>query len=94
MMICPLIDKLCRHCSKEFKHTGEFTRIFKDLKTGFFMAAGQGTACVPMGEFCNNDGRHFVRDLKECPAKIALGVPLVPLELSELQWMSCREVSV
>jgi hypothetical protein len=45
------------------------------------------------GAFCNNDGRHYVSELSECPIPGARTVPLVPVELSELQWMARRETA-
>jgi len=43
-----------------------------------------------MGAFCNNDG-NYVSELAECPIPGARTVPLVPVELSELDWMRRRE---
>ena len=45
------------------------------------------------GAWCNNDGKHYVSELTECPIPGARAVPLVPFELSELQWMSRRETA-
>lgn len=44
---------------------------------------------IDFGEFCNNDGRHYVKDLPEFPVQGALAMP-VPEALAgvdELTWM-------
>ena len=43
------------------------------------------------GAWCNNDGRHYVLELTECPIPGARAAPLVLVELSELDWMRRRE---
>jgi hypothetical protein len=43
-----------------------------------------------LGAFCNNDGRHFVRELEACPVPEALAVPLVPYEIDPLTWMRLK----
>jgi hypothetical protein len=45
---------------------------------------------VTLGLFCNNDGRHFVRELTECPMQEGMNVPLVKKETTELEWMRMR----
>ena len=85
MQKCPLKGKGCRHCSQEHQVTVE--RVL--VKTG---KTERREVRTPLGERCNNDGRHYVRELKECPADIALGVPLVPYEVSELDWMRTKMI--
>jgi hypothetical protein len=46
-----------------------------------------------LDEFCNNDGRHCISELTECPIPGAQAAPAVPFELSELQWMARRETA-
>jgi hypothetical protein len=45
----------------------------------------------PKGPFCNNDGKHYVSELNECPIPGARAAPLVQVELSEFDWMRRRE---
>jgi hypothetical protein len=83
MQKCPSNGRECRHCSKEHAVTVE--RVL--VKTG---KTERREVRTPLGEWCNNDGRHYVRELKECPTDIALGVPLVPYVESELDWSKRR----
>lgn len=88
---CPKKGGPCRHCSIETV-LRPFTRILKDARTGLFKPGERGLCRSVIGEFCNNDGRHFVRDLLSCPVPGALAVPLVPVEVSELDWARRRSV--
>jgi hypothetical protein len=46
-----------------------------------------------LGKFCNNDGMHFVRDLKVCPSTIRPTAPFRPWnEVSELEWARMKGV--
>lgn len=79
--VCPMTGKECQYVSME--------RVIKIqrvgvIKTGRFE---RRETRIDLGEFCNNDGKHFVRDLKECPIPGALAVPLVPFVVDELTWM-------
>lgn len=80
-VICPMTKSPCRHCSNE-----EILNVSRVgiIKTGQIERREIRT---PLGQFCNNDGRHFVRELDACPIPGALAAPLVPYELSELEWM-------
>lgn len=81
---CPLGKQPCRHCSDETKVIVQRVGV---VKTG---TLEKRTTVVRMGTFCNNDGRHFVHDLAECPMSAALAAPLVKHEITELEWMAAR----
>ena len=81
--VCPKTGAPCDFCSNEV------TRI--TTRTGDIVSGIKRTVkTTPKGEFCNNDGRHFVADLDECPIPAALAVPLVPRQVSELEWMQIQ----
>ena len=82
---CPLnYNDPCRHCSDEEKIS---IQLVGDLKTNKLV---HHLCRIPLGKFCNNDGRHFVKDMKECPVPAALAVPLVPYQVSEREWFARR----
>lgn len=79
-IVCERTGKPCRHCSEE-----KFTNI---SRVGV-IATGQieiRKTVAPLGQRCNNDGRHLVRELSTCPIPGALSVPLIRHEVSELEW--------
>ena len=81
MHYCPLGKGICRHCSDEvlveFKHVGVIkTQLMERIETR-----------IKLGLWCNNDGRHYVRELKSCPAIDALTTPIVPREPDLVAWM-------
>jgi len=80
-MNCPKTGNPYRHASEN-----KIPRVERiaDLKTKTIQ---KKTTYENKGVFCNNDGRHYIRDLKVCPASEALGVPLVPYVESEFDWM-------
>jgi len=80
--ICPLVKRECGHCSMEQSVTGVFTKLKKNPVTHMFDPAGRGTNVIKLGEFCNNDGRHFVRDLNGCPNDFIEDVPR-PVKVEE-----------
>jgi hypothetical protein len=85
--ICPKIAGPCRHCS-------DMTRRIV-TRTGDILTGIRRTVEVQhLGEFCNNDGRRFVRDIPICPVFLAILVPTAPFkpwnEVSELEWMRRR----
>ena len=82
-IICPKTRGPCRHCSDECRKTV--------TRTGDSVTGIRRTVDVQnLGAFCNNDCRSFVRDLAACPAVTALAAPLVPYEISPLDWMRRR----
>ena len=83
-MICPLGRKICRHCSEIVIRTVQRVGV---IKTGTYE---RRETSANLGAWCNNDGRHFVRELKECPQPAPGSVPLVMPEISELEWMRRR----
>jgi hypothetical protein len=80
-MICEKTGTPCRHCSEE-KHIN-ISRVGV-IKTG---QMERRRTEIALGQFCNNDGKHFVRDLPACPVPEALSAPMIKHELSELDWM-------
>jgi hypothetical protein len=76
LVICSKTGVPCRHCSDEI--TKVITRTGDSVK-----GIRRTETITPLGQFCNNDGRHFVRDLPACPVPSAVSVPLVPFELSK-----------
>jgi|SRR5271157_862399 len=70
-IVCPMFGDVCRHCSLEIT-IRPFAKIKKNLITGLFEPDGQGSKKVELGEFCNNSGIHYVRDLHYCPRRWAL----------------------
>lgn len=84
-IICPRTGRPCDHCSFEV------TRV--TTRTGDIVSGIKRTITeTPRGAFCNNDGRHYVADLDECPADTALATPLVRREVNELEWMQIQEM--
>lgn len=78
---CPKTGRPCDHCSFEV------TRVTS--RTGDIVSGIKRTVTeTPRGAFCNNDGRHYVADLDECPVPAALHAP--PHVMSELEWMQIR----
>lgn len=83
LVTCEKSGAPCRHCSEEY-HYEEQLVIFK----GRLEKRTMGT---PIGQFCNNDGTKFVRDLSVCPATEKPTKPFIPWnEISELEWMQRR----
>lgn len=82
--ICPLTGVGCRHASDESERQ---VRDFSDLKTS---KRGKKVVYVEKGVFCNNDGKHYVKDLKACPMVAALAAPLTPYVPNELEWARMR----
>jgi hypothetical protein len=80
---CPKTGDPCRYCSEEVRKT--VTRTGDSVK-----GIRRSVSVQPLGAFCNNDGRHFVRELAACPVPEALAVPLVPWEPSPLEWMQIQ----
>jgi hypothetical protein len=80
-MFCPLGARKCDHCSDEKRRDIQRVGI---LKTGLMERRERE---IPLGLFCNNDGKTFIKNLKVCPIPEALGVPLVCPILTELNWM-------
>ena len=75
--LCPKTGSPCRHCS------AEVTRITE--RTGDIVSGIKRTVTeIPKGEFCNNDGKRFVRDLDGCPVPAARAVQA---DESPLSWM-------
>jgi len=70
-MKCPMFGDDCPYCSMATT-AREFTKIKKNTVTGMFDPAGMGTKIVILGEFCNNDGTKFVKDMHYCPRRWAL----------------------
>jgi hypothetical protein len=87
-MICPLappwMNKDCRHCSDETTHKVQHVGV---IKTGLIE---RRQTRIHRGLFCNNDGRHFVKELTVCPQPVPGSIPLVTYEVSELEWMRRR----
>lgn len=84
MVKCPLKGNVCRHCSMDQKI---------EVKEVGVIATGKmerKVTRINFGERCNNDGRKMVKELTECPSDIALGVPLVQYEITELDWMRSK----
>jgi|GEM_PF-3301364 hypothetical protein len=88
---CPRSGGPCRHCSIE-RVLRPCTEILKDARTGLFRAGKRVLRMAELGPFCNNDGRHFVQDLAICPVPAAIAVPLVPVEVSPLEWAARRGI--
>jgi hypothetical protein len=88
---CPTKGGPCRHCSIE-KVSRPCTELLKDPRTGLFRAGARVLRMAELGAYCNNDGRHFVRDLASCPVPAAIAVPLVPVEISPLAWAARRGI--
>ena len=82
--ICEKTGKPCRFCSLDRSQTVSRMTV---IKTG---QIERRETWIPMGQWCNNDGKHFVRDLRSCPVPDALAVPLGPLEVNELDWSRRR----
>ena len=82
--VCIRTGAPCRHCSIGITRT--ITR------TGDIVSGIKRTEEVTIqGEFCNNDGRNYVKDIPVCPVPAALVASLVESEVSELDWMRRRE---
>lgn len=84
--ICDKTGNPCRFCSNE---------TLTNVSRVGIIATGRierRVSTVNLGQFCNNDGRHYVRDLPACPVPGALAAPLVKHELSELEWMRRKGV--
>jgi hypothetical protein len=74
VVVCPMFNDPCPHCSIETV-TRPYTRLKKNSVTRLFEPDGQGSKKIELGEFCNNDGRHYVRDMHWCPRRWALANP-------------------
>jgi len=85
--VCPKTGQECRHVSIEKDIRIQRVGV---IKTG---QVEKRETRIILGERCNNDGRHYVRDLPECPIPGAIVVPLVPFELNELTWMKVHDDS-
>jgi hypothetical protein len=82
--ICEKIGKPCRFCSDD--------RVLSVSRVGV-IATGRierRETWIGLGQWCNNDGKHPVRDLPDCPIPIALTAPPANLEISELVWFRRR----
>lgn len=82
--VCPLTNAPCRHCSDEQQINIVRVGIIKTSKIE------RREMRIRIGEFCNNDGRHFIRDILACPVPAALAVPKTPYFVDELSWMRRR----
>jgi hypothetical protein len=82
-MICPKTGVTCEHCSDEIERIVTRTG---DIVTGI----KRKVTIVPKGAFCNNDGKHYVKDLIECPVPGALSVPLVVPDMDPVLWMKIK----
>lgn len=82
--ICEKTGTQCRHCSEE-KHIN--LSYVGNIKTG---RMEKRISIANLGQFCNNDGKKFVRDMIVCPLPDALSVKLVKRELTELEWMKLK----
>ena len=83
--VCPMIGQVCRFAS-EIKIPVVNRTV--DLKKKVIR---KETTYDNKGVFCNNDGKHYVKDLKGCPKVDAFGVPMVPYVVSELDWSRRRD---
>lgn len=81
---CSKTGSPCRHVSIEKIRNVQRVGV---LKTG---KIERRESIILLGERCNNDGRCMVSELRECPIPAALAVPLVPFEISPLEWMRRR----
>jgi hypothetical protein len=82
--VCEKTGTPCRFCSDE--------RVTNVSRVGV-LATGQieiRETVTRIGQWCNNDGKHPVRDLPYCPIPAALNAPKVNLEISELEWLQRR----
>lgn len=77
---CEKTGHRCRHCSEEKRINISRVGV---IKTG---QIERRKTEIALGQFCNNDGKHFVRDFLVCPIPGALAVPLVKKEVTELEW--------
>jgi hypothetical protein len=67
---CPMFqDTDCRFLSME---TSRHPYTLLKKVNGIFAPDHQGVAIHELGAWCNNDGTHWVRDLRACPARWAL----------------------
>lgn len=81
---CLLSGLKCRHCSDEVERT--VTRTGDSVK-----GIHRTESAKSLGQFCNNDGRTYVKDLAVCPATIKPSEPFTPWnEVSELEWMRIK----
>ena len=87
MEICPRTGKPCRHVSREVERRIQRVGV---IETGLLE---KREISLGKGAFCNNDGRTYVEDLNECPIPAAVSVPLVPYEISELDWARIKGVA-
>ena len=74
ILVCPMTEEQCRHCSMECAY-GSCSMIEIDPKTQLYKSKGIEAVMMRLGEWCNNDGNHFVKDLHYCPARWALTRP-------------------
>jgi hypothetical protein len=59
------------------------TRVCPKINAPCWYCSNEGK-----GAFCNNDGRHYVSDLTECPIPGARGAPAAVMD--KLTWMKVR----
>jgi len=74
--VCPMFGDLCRHCSDEVHREVVRFSVIKDCELGKKGHQGKRIRRIELGHFCNNDGKHFVKDMKYCPARWALTRPM------------------
>lgn len=66
----------CRFCSEETNRQVVRFSIIKDCELGKKGEGGKKVRRIELGHFCNNDGKHYVNELKYCPARWAQTRPL------------------
>lgn len=74
-VVCPMFGEKCRFCSDEVVKEVVRFGIIKDCDLGKKGELGSRVRRIELGEFCNNDGKHFVRELSYCPSRWALARP-------------------
>lgn len=74
---CPMTNAPCRHCSIE-KASGAVTLLKVDPYSGMLVRKADSFNVMEIGARCNNDGRHWVEDLKVCPATLKPTKPWAP----------------
>ena len=66
---CPMTGEVCRHCSIE-RASGKVTLLKVDPYSGMLIKKGESFNVLEVGAWCNNDGNHWVADLKVCPMRL------------------------
>lgn len=70
-VICKMFGDPCGFCSEESVVQIRPYSVIKDCSLGKKGHVGKKRVTVEFGQFCNNDGKHFVRDMKYCPARFS-----------------------